>query len=340
MKKVLSIVMFFQIVFFSSCDSESIGVANINQDVVDEELFKVLERISTVNNESIECIDFNYSFPLFIFDENLEYLDVILITDDLQFSDFLLNLPVNYSISLSYPIFGTLSNGDLLEINSNAELAAAVDECTQEEYQAKCIAALLSCVWEVKSLPNYPNDFEGAYFYMNINEIVQFHLDNKIYFGTWTTYYIGDDLHLNIYINTDGEIANTWNYDWNIASFLDYSIELETADNRTLIEKTCSINCAIGAYQECELETDSGIAEFAFKDYAFCIQVPGNHDLASPIVYSFYETEEDALAGINPVSTTQYSNNVNPQTIYVRIEYIESGEVIGLTEIIIEAITC
>ena len=269
MKKVLSVVLFIQIIFFSSCGSESIGEANINQDVVDEELFEVLERISTANDEAIDCIDFNYSFPLFLFDENLEYLDVILITDDVQFSDFLLNLPDNYSISISYPISGTLSNGDLVEINSNADLAAAVDACTQEEYQASCIAALISCVWEVKSLPNYPNDFEGAYFYMNINEIVQFHLDDKIYFGTWTTFYIGDDLHLNIFINTDGEIANTWNYDWNVAIFLENSIELETADNRTLIEKTCLIDCTIGAYQVCELDTDSGIAEFIFKDYAF-----------------------------------------------------------------------
>ena len=266
--------MFIQIIFFSSCESESIGVANINHDVVDEELFQVLERISTANDEAIECIDFNYSFPLFIFDENLEYLDVIVITDDIQFSDFLLNLPDNYSISISYPISGTLGNGDLIEIYSNAELAAAVDACTKDEYQAQCIAALLSCVWEVKSLPNYPNDFEDAYFYMNINEIAQFHLDDKVYFGTWTTFYTGDDLHLNIYINTDGEIANTWNYDWNVAIFLENSIELETADNRTLIEKTCLIDCAIGSYQACELETDSGIAEFSFKDYAFCIQVP------------------------------------------------------------------
>ena len=86
MKKVLSVVLFIQIIFFSSCESESIGEANINQDIVDEELFEVLERISTANDEAINCIDFNYSFPLFIFDENLEYLDVILITDDVQFS--------------------------------------------------------------------------------------------------------------------------------------------------------------------------------------------------------------------------------------------------------------
>ena len=70
-----------------------------------------------------------------------------------------------------------------------------------------------------------------------------------------------------MYINTDGEIANTWNYDWNVAVFADDRIELESADNRTLMEKNCTIDCAKESFQACEIEIGTGIAEFSFEDY-------------------------------------------------------------------------
>lgn len=340
MKKIIRIALILQLTLIFSCTNESIGDLEINEDLVDQELFQLLGRISSQNDDSIECINFNYSFPLFIFDENLEYIDVILITDDTQFSDFLINLPDDYSISLSYPITATLSNGDLIDINSNQELATYIDACTKDEYQGRCNAALSSCVWEVNSLDGFPNDFEDDYFYLNRNGILQFHRGNEIYFGTWTTFYIEDDLHLNMYINSDGEIANTWNYDWNVAIFANDHMELETADTRVLIEKNCSIDCADESFQACEIEIGTGIAQFSFEDYSFCIPIPLTHDLVSAISFSYYETEEDAIARMNAISSSEYTNISNPQTIFVRIEYSESAELLGYWEILIEVIQC
>jgi hypothetical protein len=339
-KKFIRILVILQLALFISCTDEEISSININTDVVDDELFQLIERVSSTGDDSIECIKFNYSFPLFIFDENLEYVGVALITDDVQFSDFLLNLPEKYSISLSYPIAATLSNGDLIDINSNEELALYIDACTEEAYQRRCNRALTSCVWDVSSLDGFPNDFEDDYFYLNNFGIIQYHSGNNIYFGTWTTFFIEDDLHLNMSINTDGEIANTWNYDWNVVIFADDRIELETASNRTLIEKNCSIDCANESFEICEIEMVPGFAEFSFQDYSFCIPIPMAHDLVSAVSFSYYETEEDAIAGTNAISSAEYTNTANPQTIFVRIEYFESGELLGFWEISIEAIQC
>lgn len=340
MKEFIRILVILQLALFVSCTDEGIGDIDINEDVVDEELFHLIERISSVGDDSIECIEFNYSFPIFIFDENLEYLDVALMTDNFQFSDFLVNLPDDYSISLSYPIAATLSNGDLIDINSNQELALYIDACTKDEYQGRCNRALASCVWDVSSLEGFPNDFEGDYFYLNSFGIIQFHSGTEIYFGTWTTFYIEDDLHLNMYINTDGEIANTWNYDWKVVVYADDRIELETPDNRTLIEKNCTIDCTNESFQICEIEMAPGVAEFSFEDYSFCIPIPFTHDLSSAVSFSYYETEEDAIAGVNAISSSEYTNITNPQIIFVRIEYAESGELLGFWEISIEAIQC
>jgi len=313
---------------------------NINRDIVDEELFELIERISTENEESIDCINFNYPFPLFVFDENMEFVEVISITDDQQFSSFLGNLIENYSISISYPISGTLSNGDLIEINNNTELKEAIDACVKDEYQRRCNNTLRACVWEVVELDGYPVDFEGAYFKINENYIAQFHLDNSIFFGTWTTLYIGEELHLNISLNAEEGIESTWNFDWLVALLSDDRIELENSDTRRRIDKNCSIDCGLDSYQVCELESNPGFAEFILQNYTRCIPMPGTHDLVSATTITFYETEEDALLGQNAVSNTIYTNTTNPQTIFIRVEDVESGDVLDIQELLIEAISC
>ena len=340
--KKLTLLLCITLMLFSSCEDEPIGKMNINRDTieVDSELYDLIARIATLTEDPIDCIDFNYSFPLFIFDENETFLEVISLTDNEQFSNFLDALPDSYSISLSYPITGTLNSGELIDINNNQQLKEAIDACVKDEYQGYCNNTLRDCVWEVKPVEGYPNEYEGAVFKINDQTIAEFHLDNTIYFGTWTTLYIGEELHLNININDGDLIADTWNFDWLILSLSDDAIELAANSSISVLEKACSIDCLVGRYQVCELANDPGFAEFSLEDYLVCNVIPNTHDLVSPLLYTFYETEEDAMKGVNSISNTAYMNMENPQIIFVRIEYIETGEVLGFSEITIEAISC
>lgn len=342
MKKVIFLSLCLTLMLFSSCEDEPIGKMNINRGTigVDSELYNLISRIATLTEDSIDCIDFNYSFLLFIFDENMVFHEVISIADNEQFSNFLSDLPDSYSISLSYPITGTLSSGELIDINNNQELKEAIDACVKEEYQEYCNNTLGDCVWEVKPVVGFPNEYEGAVFKINDQAIAEFHLDNVIYFGTWTTLYIGEELHLNININQDALIADTWNFDWLVLSLSDDTIKLAANETISLLEKNCTIDCSIGRYQVCEIATYPGFAEFSLEDYLICDVIPYTHDSVSPLLFTFYETEEDAIDRINPISNTAYLNMENPQTIYVRIEYIETGEILGFSEITIEAIFC
>lgn len=342
MKKKFLFSLLISLLLFTSCEDEPIGKMNINRDTieVDSELYDLISRIATLTEDPIDCIDFNYSFPLFVFDENTVFLEVVSITDNEQFSNLLGDLPDSHSISLSYPITGTLSSGDLIDINNNQDLKEAIDACVKDEYRGYCNNTLRDCVWEVKALVDYPTNFEEAVFKINDQAIAELHLNNTIYFGTWTTLYIGDDLHLNININDEDIIAEAWNFDWLVLSLSDDAIELAANNTISLLEKNCTIDCSIGRYQVCELTTNAGIAEFSIEDYLVCDIIPNTHDLVSPLVFTFYETEEDAIDGINSISNTAYLNIENPQIIYVRIEYIETGEVLEVTELTIEAISC
>ncbi len=137
MKKTFLLLLFIVLVVFPSCENEPVSEINVNTDSfeVDSELYGLISRIATLTDDPIDCIEFNYSFPLFIFDENMVYLEVIAITDNEQFSTFLGNLSDDYSISLSYPITGTLSNGELVDINNNEQLKDAIDNCVKDQYQ-------------------------------------------------------------------------------------------------------------------------------------------------------------------------------------------------------------
>ena len=344
MKKALAAALIATLFIFGSCDNnEPISGPNINEDTfeVDSELFLLMERVSDeASEENINCIDFNYSFLLFIFDENHEYVEALNITDDQKFSDVLGALDEGYSISIQYPITGTLDNGDLIEINTNEELKEAIDACVRIDEQGRCNGSLVMCYWSVSELPGFPNDFEGDEFSINEEGFLQFHVDQEIYFGTWFSFFIGNELHLNITFVGEGSIADFWNHDWNVITLTDTLIEIETGDQRIRIEQSCAIDCALNVFEVCENVNNPGFASFPLQDYAICVAVHEFHDGVDPVIISFFETEIDAQQNINEISASNYNNAINPQTIFVRIADLELNETLGYTSITIEAITC
>ncbi len=341
MKKIFKSLPLLLILIFSSCEDEPIGDMNINFDVLDEELYNLVASVSDDNGETaINCIEFNYSFAVFVFDENLEFIEAVAITDNFTFSNFLGNLNENYSISINYPITGTLHNGDLVDINNNAELKMAIDDCVNDEERRRCNNTLVDCVWQIRSQTGAPNEFQGAYFKVNTLGVVQFHYNNDVYFGNWVTLFIGDDLFLNIDLNDDAEIEEFWDFNWKVNLLSDRIIDITNNNYQVRIEKDCSIPCEIGKYQVCEDENNPGVGEFALQKFTTCIGIPPTHDVVSSITYTFFETEEDALNNTNAISPTSYQNIENPQTVYVRIAYRESGELLFITNIIIETMVC
>ena len=82
------------------------------------------------------------------------------------------------------------------------------------------------------------------------------------------------------------------------------------------------------------------VATFNLQKYNPCIAIPATHDVISSITYSFYVSEEDALANTNALNPTNYNNVENPQIIFVRIDYSTTGDLIETTTITLEAIPC
>lgn len=81
MKKIL-----YFLLCFISCENEPVNLAQVHLDIVDEELLGFLDLITeTPTDLSINCIEFNYSFTIFSFDENLELVDTRAVCDNRDF---------------------------------------------------------------------------------------------------------------------------------------------------------------------------------------------------------------------------------------------------------------
>ncbi len=310
-------------------------------DLVDEELFSFLELITDEPSElSINCIEFNYSFTVFSFDENLELVDTRAVFNNQDFIALLEALSETHSISVNYPISGTLNNGELIEVTTNEELKIAIKNCSKEVFQRECNNVLVNCPMKVIPIAGSPNDYEDAIFKINQNGTVQFHYNNNVYFGTWVTLYIGEDLFLNIDLNDNTDIEGFWDFNWQVNELTDEQIFINNDTHSVLLQNDCSLPCTQDGYQVCELEDMPGVANFNLQNYTRCIAVPGTHDVVSGLTYTFFNSEEDALANINALDLTSYTNTENPQLIFVRIGYITSGELLETTQITIEAIPC
>ncbi|MGV9003201.1 hypothetical protein [Flavobacterium sp.] len=191
----------------------------------DSELFNLIDRVTTTEEnpmKDIVCIDFIYPIKLQIYNTVLQPLYSVTIIGDNDFSAFLGMLPVDQSLSISYPITTTLNDGTEFTVNNNTELKIAIDSCSQEDILTYCSGLFCTsttqnnttiCVWKVQYEALGDNKYLSGYFDTNSDGTIKFYYDDQIYNGSWTLLFIGNELHININLEGTSQIATDWNID-------------------------------------------------------------------------------------------------------------------------------
>lgn len=229
----------------TSCENEKIDLesATDNKNIINNEsdLFKLLDRITTNNEDplvKIKCIDFIYPFALIVYDSNLQPIETVTIGGDDSFSNLLGTLNPNYSISISYPITATLSNGDSISINSNLELKIAIDNCSKEDIISYCGELFANCLWEVPYINGQDNQYASGYFEANPDATIKFTYNNVTYNGTWVFLYIEEQFFLNINLEGNSPVSQYWKHNHKII-FSDTQIDFLSPNNDLTLEKVC-----------------------------------------------------------------------------------------------------
>lgn len=338
--KYFLIVLLFPIL--NSCEIEPVGKADSSLAIkVNSELYNLLERAAGNDFEiGITCIDFHYPFTLVIYDEDMDVFAYQIIHDDIEFSQFLGSLEEGKSISLSYPISSVLESGETYSINNNEELKEALDKCIDAEILATYSRILTenSCNWKILHLDGPNSEYEDAYFEVRTSGNAGLYFQDESYAGTWITYFIENELHLNIFITGDEQVSNVWNFDWKVVSFDDESMVLKNGINTFQLLKRCLEPCIGFVFEECEFSP--GIAVFDLDSYFDCFLPYSGITDPSSVSWKYYKTFEDMESGINPIADLIYENTMNPEVIYVRFDDINTGEFITVVPLILKAINC
>lgn len=319
------------LLFSFSCDDEPVDLGSLNQEVIEvnSELFDLIERVAGNDDplKDISCIEFNYPLTIFTFDENHTLINLNNISSNDQFITLLESLEYTESISISYPITGTMSTGDEVLIDTNQKLKLAIQECLEEEIN-ECNQLLQQCLWQVLYTVGDGSIYTGSFFIEN-SGATWYEYDGNSYIGSWSSFFLEGELHINISLNVVNETSVFWNKDWKASYTGDANIRLTWENQIMILHQVCGeYPPACGnnglSFSECEMEPSSGIAEFTLDNYSECVlELTMFDDFVSEdeIDVSYYETSEDAESGINSIDSSMQYINLSPnQTIWVRVE--------------------
>jgi hypothetical protein len=254
---------------------------------------------------------------------------------------FLSNVEEGNSISLIYQITSILSTGEEFIITNNDELQNNLKTCLEDETINYCNNIIVDCVWNITHINGGNNEFEGGYFNVSSIGNAWLHYNDEVFLGTWVSFFIEDELHLNINLNDESNAGDSFNFDWKVTIIDPEHMELINDDGVVfLLEKECFPQCKQIVFEECELELDSGIASFNLESYIECFLPFTVIEDSSGYNFTFHETMEDAISGENPIDSQNYLNTENPQEIFVRMTEIESGGILPILTIFLAAVIC
>jgi hypothetical protein len=195
--KNLKYILFFFALSFLACQNEPLDentVSNTEKIKKNSELHTLLEKVTSKNkntNDTIACIDFICPFVLIVYDENLASIGTKIVTSGNQFSEFLGKLPIEQSISISYPISTTKDNNTVFTVNNNKELKIAIDSCSKADIIAYCNSLFGGCnceeeicIWKIPYSIGNNNKYASGFFESNKGGTLSFNYDDIKLKGT------------------------------------------------------------------------------------------------------------------------------------------------------------
>ena len=142
-----------------------------------EELIELARQcVEGGGDDDIECIDFVYPITLFTFDIKQQQTGRVTVNSDRELRLFFEELDDDDFVSIDYPVTLVKFDGTEIQVNSNAELAAALemakDACDEDDdndyndddFDEERLASLLTeCPWVVLSMERNSVDQTGQY---------------------------------------------------------------------------------------------------------------------------------------------------------------------------------
>lgn len=205
-----------------------------------------------VDDEDIECIDFQYPISISIFNTSFDVVDTKKVNNDRELFIFVKNLDINTLASLNFPVTMVLADESEVVVNNNQELIRTIkeakDSCDEDDDydydddDLNCDVAsikrnLKDCNWTIDSYVN-KTELEGTtiLFKDDFTFKALSNIGVEIGNGNWTVEKVGE----YSYVKFDSDFQYLKD-DWKVVECGDNFIEaFRNGDDFMRIEKNCS----------------------------------------------------------------------------------------------------
>ncbi len=208
------------------------------------------------NDDDIECIDFVYPVTLYTFDLDAQQTGNVVVESDMELRLFFKDLDANDLISIDFPVSLKLYDGSEIQVNSNAELANAIetakDACDEDDdndhndndfTKERLDGYLVECPWLVLDVERDGILQTGQYFeyVMDFSEngevSVKDRLGNSLA-GTWSTR-VADN---KVLLKLEFDALVDFNLEWYVYELEDGKIKFfSEGGNRIILKSACDI---------------------------------------------------------------------------------------------------
>lgn len=240
----------------------------------EELIAKAKECIEGGADDDIECIDFIYPIDVFSFNTSLEITSTTSVKSDKELRLFFAGLGDNDIVGLDFPITLEKYDGTKVTVNSNAELAAAIEDAKQmcdedddNDYndddfnEAQLDAYLVDCTFLVKEVKRNNQYQTAQYFAYTMNftadgTVEVYNSLGGIIDGTWSTSANDEGVLLSLEFN---ELVD-FSLEWFVYELEDGRIKLFESDgDRIILKKDCNVvvspvNTLTSLLKECNWE--------------------------------------------------------------------------------------
>jgi hypothetical protein len=205
-------------------------------------------------DDDIECIDFVYPITLFTFDISRQQTGSVTVNSDRELRLFFEELDDDDFVSVDYPVTLVKFDGTEIQVNSNAELAAALEmsreacdedddnDYNDDDFDEERLANLLTeCPWVVLTVERNSMDQTEQYeaYLMTFKEDGTVRVrdrEGNVLVGDWDLDGEGDYVELGLFFDTLVDFSLTWK----VYELEEGKIKLFSGDgNRIIMRLTC-----------------------------------------------------------------------------------------------------
>ncbi len=206
------------------------------------------------DDDDIECIDFVYPITLYTFDINQQQTGKVTVNSDRELRLFFKELDDDDFVSIDYPITLIKFDGTEIQVNSNSELAAALemaedacdedddDDYNDDDFDEERLANLLTeCPWAVLTVERNSVDQTGQYeaYLMTFSEDGSVRVQDRagnVLEGEWDLDDGDDYVELDLSFDT----LVDFNLNWKVYELGEGKIKLFSGEgNRIIMKLTC-----------------------------------------------------------------------------------------------------